>query len=317
MSRMYKKRENGPRTLKPKIFAMRPNVKKKSKKVLTSSCQTLYYAVKSKAVLAMARFLNPVKTDSMKKATLIERVVGLSVAVAVLLLLGWSPARASVLYEDIFYWMPDGSTVIDPPVPPTGALVKIQETVWDNVQGRQIISDNLGFGTIHGGAMLGGPINLYGYSISNLGYGNGPFTGVGAGITGFNIVDMFGGPRTMWGPNAAASWWHVAPGNSGPGNFEWDIDANNNLNDGDGVGVPLGNTYNGYFIAVPAGTPHGIFGGSWVHTWSGGGALEEPAAVQADVVYGLISGPVPEPGTAVLVGLGLLLARFHFRRYRG
>ena len=169
-----------------------------------------------------------------------------------------------------------------------------------------MINSNLGFGLIHGGPLPTGPINVYGYSITNLRYGNGPTSGSGAGITGFNIPDLFGGSSVQWGPNGSASWWQVAPGHSGPGNFEWDIDGNNNGSDGDGVGIPLGNTFNGFYIAVPNGTPHGIVSGASVHTWTGGGLLEEPAAVPTDLVFGMISAPVPEPGANVLIGLGVL-----------
>jgi hypothetical protein len=158
---------------------------------------------------------------------------------------GW--AGASVIYEDIFYWMPDGSTQINPDVGPTDAWVKIQETVYDDVDGKQLLNDQLQLGLIHGSSIPAGPINVYAYSISNLQYGDGPLTGTGLGISGFNIVNAVGVPLLgQWGPDAANDYWEVGPNNSGPGNIEWDIDANMNGDDGDGAGIVLGQTHNSF-----------------------------------------------------------------------
>ncbi len=134
-------------------------------------------------------------------------------------------AHGLILFEDIFFWMPDGSTLIDPAVPPLDAFVKLQETVYDDVQGRAVIQDQVNAGVVHGGPLPVFPIELYAYAITNLTYGNGPFVGGGAGVTGFNIPDIFGVGGVQWGPNAANDWCEVAPGRSGPGNVEWDIEA--------------------------------------------------------------------------------------------
>ena len=212
---------------------------------------------------------------------------------------------ASVLYEDVFYWTPSG-TYTNPGTPPLDAYVKIQETVFDDTQGKSILTTKLGL-TIHGDPIPAAAIDLYCYSISNLGYDNGPFSGVGFGITGFNIVNTYGVTILgIWGPNAANTWWDVPAGNSGPGNFEWDIDGNMNGFDGDGAGILLGDTFDSFCVAVAAGTPHGLSDGHWVHTWTGGGADEQPIAVQADLVYGTLSLPIPEPNTMALVGLGIV-----------
>ena len=241
-----------------------------------------------------------------------------SVAVFASFLLGVAAANraaASVLFEDVFYWMPDGSTLINPSVGPLDAYVKIQETVYDDAQGKFILGQNLGL-TIHGPAIPTDPINLYVYSISNIGYGNGPFTGVGSGVSGFNIVNTFNVPLLgQWGPNGSASWWEVGPFNSGAGNIEWDIDGNNNGLDGDGTGITAGLTFDGFMYAVADGTPHGITGGHWVHTWSGSGALEQPASVQADTISGYqLSLAIPEPSTIGLVVLGITGAMMFGRR---
>ena len=227
---------------------------------------------------------------------------------------GW--AGASVIYEDIFYWMPDGSTQINPAVGPTDAWVKIQETVYDDVQGKQLLNQQIQLGLIHGSAIPAGPINVYAYSVSNLQYDNGPFTGTGLGISGFNIVNAVGVPVLgQWGPNAANDWWEVGPNNSGPGNIEWDIDANMNSDDGDGIGILLGQTHNQFYYAVADGTQHGITGGHWVHSWDTTfGAELSSGAFQTDVVYGMLSLAIPEPSSIAMIGLVSGCAVFVRRR---
>ncbi len=226
-----------------------------------------------------------------------------------------TPVLANVLYEDTFYWVPNGvgpltvDVVINPPVPPVNSWVKIQETVYDDAQGRVVLQNALPV-SIHGPAIPPVPFNLYVYSITNLGYGNGPGVGGGNGISGHNIVNIANVPTLgIWGPNAAASWWNTPAGNQPfPANWEWDVDGNMNGADGDGIGITLGQTFDGMMVAVPDGTPHGIVP-SWVHTWTGGGALEQPNAVQIDIVNGLVSGPVPEPATLVFLACaGLAMA---------
>lgn len=228
-----------------------------------------------------------------------------------------SVANAGVLYEDTFYWVPAGppgslavTVVVNPAVPPTDAWVKIQETVYDDPQGRQVLTNNLGGGLIHGPALPAAPMNLYVYSITNLTYGNGPVMGGGNGVSGFNIVNSFNVPSLgLWGPTGAASWWDSPALNQPfPANFEWDVDANMNGFDGDGNGVLLGNTFNGFMYAVPDGTPHGFLP-AWVHTWSGGGLAEQPVSFQIDITNGgFVSGPVPAPGSLVLLASAGLIA---------
>jgi len=230
-------------------------------------------------------------------------------------------ASANVIYEDTFYWVPNGAgplsvdVVVNPVNPPENAWVKIQETVYDDTQARQILQGDLGI-VVHGSPIPVDPMDLYVYSITNLNYGNGPDLGGGNGVSGYNIVNSFNVPTLgIWGPDAAANWWDTPALNLPyPANWEWDIDANMSGDDGDGVGITLGNTFDGFRYAVPAGTPHG-FVPAWVHSWSGGGAQEQPASSQIDVVNGFVSGPMPEPGTFLLLSISsfLLVLRRHRR----
>ncbi len=64
-----------------------------------------------------------------------------------------SSANAGVIYEDITYWMPNGQTLINPTVPPINAWIKVQETVYDDAQGRSILQTLLGINAINGPAV--------------------------------------------------------------------------------------------------------------------------------------------------------------------
>ncbi len=237
-----------------------------------------------------------------------------AIALAVLSVAIAEMSAANVLYEDTFYWVPiqPGSTQVgvqvNPAVPPTTAWVKIQETVYDDPQGRFVLNQSLG-STAHGSLIPSAPFELYVYSITNLTYGNGPVLNGGNGVSGFNIVN-FRNVQTLgiWGPNAAISWWETPAGNTPfPGNWEWDIDANMDTLNGDGQGILMGQTFNSFMFAVPAGTQHGVVP-AWVHTWSGAGLLQQPLSVQVDTtVGGFVSGPIPEPSSLALAVTGAVL----------
>jgi hypothetical protein len=218
-----------------------------------------------------------------------------------------SVGSADILYEDVMYWMPDGTTLIDPPVPPTNAYVKIQQTVYNDHQGRDVLTGQFAAGAIHGngGALPAFQMNLYAYAITNLTYGNGPFTGTGSGVQGFVIPDNAGISGIMYGPTAANDFWEVGTGHIGPGYWEWDIDADDDRDNGDGDGILQGQTFNSFMLAVPDGTMHGFIDDAWVHSWHGAGNLEKSSgAGQIDLVYGVVSGPIPEPATLGLLALG-------------
>ncbi len=244
---------------------------------------------------------------------------------AVLAAIMAGPAAAAILFTANYYWMPDGSTLIDPASGSgqENAYVKIQETVFDNVAGRDAINTGVANDLIHGAGLPAYDINVYAYTISNLNYGNaGPGgTGNGMGVTGFNIPDWWGVNGILYGPGGVGGggpdWWSSPAANSGPGNFEWDINKDKDAFDGDGLGITGGTAANSYYIVVKDGTPHGVTTGAWVHTWTG----EKPVGTQVEIVgaggFGgayMISAPVPVPGAMVLGAIGLGLAGWIGRR---
>ena len=204
-----------------------------------------------------------------------------------------------LLYEDVLYWMPDGSTQINPAVGPVTAIVKIQESVYSCDDGPVIVHDLdahgliVGPAPVNGGVSPAGPFELYVYAITNLNYGWGA-GGAGNGVSGFNNTSPYalaGGAATVWAPVQGVTPWTPEPGFAGP--IEWDNDK--------GLGIIRSQSRSEFLVAVPCGTAHGFYDGNWVHTWVGG--------VQNDLVYGVLSGPVgiPEPTTLVLLGAGLLV----------
>jgi hypothetical protein len=223
-----------------------------------------------------------------------------------------------VLYHDTFWWMADGSVLTaEPPVDPANpVLVKIEEDVYDDHQGRGVLSNALGLGiappVAHGSPIPAPAFELYVYTITNLGYLPGSTNGVG----GFNIQNLFNVAMLgQWAPNAAASWWNPSSLFAGA-NFEWDIDADNDWKYGDGAGIVQGQAHDSFMFAVPAGTPHGILP-AHIHSWSGGGLSEQPLSMQTNIVNGFVSGPLPEPLTMLGVFLGLAgLGRYIRRRQR-
>jgi hypothetical protein len=224
-----------------------------------------------------------------------------------------SVAQAAILFEDTMYWRPGGITVLNPAVPPTDAYVKIQETVYDDAQGRQVLSQQLALNLIHGngGVIPAAPFDLYGYSITNLTYGNGPFTNSGLGISGFEIPNPANVPFVIYGPNMANDRWHE---HAGDPDFEWQIDADGNLIDGDGIGIVLAQSHNSFYFVVPGGTTHGFIQNASVNTWQN---VSAEGFMQTDFVFGFVSGPIPEPTTAGVVAIGCAIVTLRPCRARG
>lgn len=216
------------------------------------------------------------------------------------------PAIADVIYEDVFYWAPDGfggiEVSVNPSAPPIDAYLKIQETVYDDAQGRSQLDLMMNLiHAVHGDSIPTQDFDLYVYSITNLNYNPTPPQGeIGHGVAGYALcleagVNVLG----IWGPDYANVWWRTGTESL---NIVWDIDADHDGLLGDGWGIVQGQTFAGFMIAVPAGTPHSLEIGAGAWSWTG----EEPSGVEFGDIYGYVSGPtVPEPATFGLLGLGI------------
>ncbi|HOI54272.1 MAG TPA: PEP-CTERM sorting domain-containing protein [Phycisphaerae bacterium] len=218
----------------------------------------------------------------------------------VLVTLAAGQAAADVLYEDIFYWVPgkgDASVVVmNPSAPPVDALVKIQETVYDYAQGASHLAMLAMIGAINGDTVPTQPFDLYVYSITNLTYNPAPPQGeMGHGVAGYGVAIAPALTLGVWAPNYANHPWTGVQG------VRWDINMDGDATVGDGWGILQSQTFGSFMVAVPAGTPHSVTVPAAVWTWTG----EEPVGYTFGYVSGLVSGPVPEPATFGLLGLGL------------
>jgi len=232
--------------------------------------------------------------------------------VAITVFMLGSPVFGDYIEEDTFYWFRDGTVVVNPNPVPLGAEVKIQQTVYDCDNAQSII-ENLLYPNVNGYPLppvINGPasrnpipagtcFDLYAYSITNLaydkpsgGYGAG---GLGNGIAGFSIaITDFAIPYLIWAPNRAFTAWIPDPGFSP--RYEWD-----NPKALGSLGLLESMTAGSFLLAVPSGTPKG-FPGALVHTWV---TNPDGSVTQADLLFGFVSGPVPEPATIGLMLIGL------------
>ena len=150
---------------------------------------------------------------------------------------------------------------------------------------------------------FGGDFSLYEwrYTIFNINYDPNP--GMSNGLSGFNLVFPQEIPElaNQYGP---AGWFMNCCTPGPPHNAEWDIDNST------GFGILPG--FSGVFGFTTAPRFDVITIDSWMHSWK--------FDSQVSIFSGSISVPgalVPEPGTMLLVGVGLLtLARSGRRRKR-
>ncbi len=213
-------------------------------------------------------------------------------------------ASASVIYEDNYYWLSDGTVMMNPTSPPVAALIKVEETVYADDQGRALLAALSQMGAISGDAIPTEAFDLYTYHITNMDF-RGPNGISGFGVTNPGAVPILG----LWAPTRAWDAWSGAVDVLGAG---WSVNADQDVDLGDGWGILSGMTFGGFMFAVPEGTPHSTSIPAAVASWTG----EEPNGVPTNILEGLVSGPIPEPATLALVGLGGALTILAGRRRR-
>ncbi len=212
-------------------------------------------------------------------------------------------ASASVIYEDNYYWLGDGTVVMNPTDPPAHALLRIEETVYADDQGRALLGALTQIGAVHGDAIPTEAFDLYTYHITNMDLV------LPSGVTGFVVANVGVPVLGQWAPSRAFDGW---TGINDPSMWMWGVDTDQDTDMGDGWGILSGTAFGGFMFAVPQGTPHSTSVPAAIFDWS----AEEPGGSPVLQVFGLVSGPVPEPATLALVGFGGALALLARRRRR-
>lgn len=214
------------------------------------------------------------------------------IGLAVVVLLAMACASyASLLHEDVAYWYRDGDQILtqfDPTAQwleswiPTGhVLLKVQQTVYDDVSTLSILKRN-GNGTNH-------PGYLYAYSITNLNLGN-PDDLADMGITNF-AVNWDTAPTFVTVSRATLPGWAADTSVATGPAWKWTgaVDP----------GVMPGETVGGFW-AVSNVSVDGQVNAGAVHV----------GGLGAETLNGRTSGPIPDAPTWLalvsgLAGLGL------------
>jgi hypothetical protein len=135
------------------------------------------------------------------------------------------------------------------------------------------------------------------YTVTNHSYD--PLPGFTNGLSGFQSVFLgpVPGVADQFGP--PAWFFNCCGGSSPPFGAEWDIDNSS------GFGVAVGST-DVFGYTVPVGNVWtDLYAGGWMHSWDNNSQVNIFNIVDNTTGLSILTPVVPEPGTGLLLGLGL------------